>query len=338
MSVEGSQHERTRPLVHDIPIGLKSSLADTSGVSYADFRATLEPRYARVWRDIALGWLVVAAVLVLVVVVAPTGWWGLPAAVAGGLVAGFTLAYLNNFFHEAAHFNLLPDRRWNDRATNAVIGWVFGSSIGTYRHVHFQHHRALGTTMDSENSYFDPLRIRYLVEGITGLKVLRTFRRYREAEQGGLTGTGANGAKTKSDRVQWLLIGALANLAVLALLLLWGGSWPAAVTWFGAVLVVFPFFVSLRQLLEHRAEDAVATIDYRYVDMGAVDRMFGVGPVASTLGSAGFNRHALHHWEPQISYTRLADLERYLNDTEMASMLDERRTTYARTFVRLLEL
>ena len=26
-------------------------------------------------------------------------------------------------------------------------------------------------------------------------------------------------------------------------------------------------------------------------------------------GERGFNRHAIHHWEPQLSYTRLADLE-----------------------------
>jgi fatty acid desaturase len=337
MSVEGSHSVKSRPLVHDLPVNLKSGLIDNAGVSYSEFRATLTPRYARVWRDIMLGWLVVAGVLVLVAVLAPHGWWGLPVAVAGGVVAGYALAFINNFFHEAAHYNLLPNRTWNDRATNAVIGWVFGSSIGSYRPVHFQHHRALGTTMDSENSYFDPLRTRYLVEGITGLKLLRTFRRYQEADSESSLRAGAHADAAKNDRLLWVAIGGLLNLVVLGLLLFWGRSWPAAVTWCCAVLMTFPFFVSLRQLLEHRAEEASASVDYRLVDMGAVDRMFGVGPVASTLGSAGFNRHALHHWDQQLSYTRLADLERFLNDTEMAPLLDARRTTYAKTFKRLFE-
>ena len=96
---------------------------------------------------------------------------------------GYLLAYLNNFFHEAAHHNLLPVARANDIATNVVMGWLFGSSIQQYRKIHFQHHRALGTTMDSENSYFDPLRLRYMAEGLLGLKVLRTLRRYRQMER-----------------------------------------------------------------------------------------------------------------------------------------------------------
>src|SRR6516165_10814442 len=68
MSVEGSHSVQSRPLVHDLPVNLKSSRIDSECVSYSEFRATLTPRYARVWRDIMLGWLVVAGVLVLVTV------------------------------------------------------------------------------------------------------------------------------------------------------------------------------------------------------------------------------------------------------------------------------
>ena len=81
--------------------------------------------------------------------------------------------------------------------------------------------------------------------------------------------------------------------------------------------MVFPFLASLRTLLEHRAEDADPRANYAEVDQGPVNRLFGSGPLASTLGSAGFNRHALHHWEPQISYTRLKDIEAYLLRTEV---------------------
>jgi fatty acid desaturase len=254
------------------------------------------------------------------------------------LVLGYTIAFINNFFHESTHYNVAPGRDRNDLVTNALMGWLFGSSIGLYRQIHFQHHRALGTTMDSENSYFDPLRVRYLVEGLTGLKVLRTLRRYSEVET-----TREDPAKPEArtplhrERLTWMAIAAAVNGAVVLGLAV-TGHWPAAAAWALGELAVFPFFVSLRQTLEHRAEDAERGVNYRTVDHGAVNRLFGDGPMASTLGSAGFNRHALHHWEPQVSYTRLKDLERWLMDTRLAPAVHERQTSYARTFLRLLEL
>jgi hypothetical protein len=89
-------------------------------------------------------------------------------------------------------------------------------------------------------------------------------------------------------------------------------------------------------LLEHRAEDARADVDYRVTDHGAVSRMFGDSLVARTFGGAGFNRHLLHHWEPTVSYTRLAELERFLLDTDAAAVVQARRTTYGETLVRLM--
>jgi fatty acid desaturase len=208
------------------------------------------------------------------------------------------------------------------------MGWLFGSSIAGYRRVHLQHHRALGTTEDSENSYFDALRVRYLVSSLAGLRVLRVLRHRREVER--------RSEPAGGSRVLWLTVTAAVNLALAAGLWLLGAE-VAAVAWLLGLLVAFPFFVSLRQLLEHRSEDAQAAVDYRVVDHGAVNRLFGDGPVASTLGSAGFNRHALHHWEPTLSYTRLADVEEYLLRTPIAPAVRARQTTYRDTFLRLLE-
>jgi fatty acid desaturase len=245
-------------------------------------------------------------------------------------VIGYVIAFVNNFFHEAAHYNLAPGRRRNDLLTNALMSWLYGSSIGQYRGVHFQHHRALGTTMDSENSYFDPLNVRYLVEGLLGVKVLRTVRRHREVQ------SSWDAAPSGRSRLGWLAIAALVNGAIVIGLAL-SGAIAAAAAWVLGEIAFFPFFVSLRQTLEHRDEEASAEIDYTQVDMGATNRLFGDGPVASTLGSAGFNRHALHHWEPQVSCTRLRELERFLDGTKLHPYISERRTTYLDTLLRLLE-
>ena len=318
------------PPVHDIPIELKATLVDDEGVAYRDFRATLRPRWWAIWAQLAAGYAVLAAVVAGLSVWSPGGVVAVVAALAGGLLVGYTAAFINNFFHESAHYNLLPGRRGNDLVTNLLMAWLYGSSIDLYRRIHWQHHRALGTTMDSENTYFDPLGVRYVAEGLVGVKAARTVRRYREVEQQ------AAGSHLAGRRVGWLLLAAAVNLAIAAGLAI-AGAWAAAGAWILGELVFLPFFISLRQTLEHRDEDADPGTDYARVDMGATNRLFGDGPVANTFGSAGFNRHALHHWEPQVSCTRLRTLERYLARTELEPQLAQRRTTYREAFFRLLQ-
>lgn len=322
-------------LPNDIPVALKSVLVDDRGVSYREFRRTLTPRYWRIWLQIGLGWMVLAAIPAVLAVWNPEGFGNFAwSSILGAFAIGYVLAYLNNFFHEAAHHLLLPDRRRNDVATNLVLGSIFGSSIQRYRLTHWQHHRALGTTMDSEVSYFDPLSVSKMIEGLTGIRALRAMRRYRDVE----VTRNDDPAASDRGRLLWAAGTAALHMAIAAALWLGAGSAVAGLAWIAGVIVTFPFFIALRQTLEHRSEEASGRVDYHTVDQGATTRLFGDGPVACTLGSAGFNRHALHHWEPQLSYTRLKDLERYLRRTQIGEAIEARRTTYADTFVRLLEL
>ncbi|NNL65151.1 MAG: fatty acid desaturase, partial [Myxococcales bacterium] len=113
------------------------------------------------------------------------------------------------------------------------------------------------------------------------------------------------------------------------------GRWPLGLAWAAGVLVVLPFLSSVRQTLEHRSESARSDVDYATVDHGETNRLFGDGWLPALVGGAGFNRHLLHHWDPQLSYTRLPELEASLRDTELAERLAAGRTTYAETFSRL---
>jgi hypothetical protein len=101
---------------------------------------------------------------------------------------------------------------------------------------------------------------------------------------------------------------------------------------------VFPLLATLRQALEHRDDKARSDIDYAKTDQGAYTRLFGDGWFARTFGGAGFNRHLLHHWEPHVSYTRLADLERFLASTPIAAVMEMRRTSYGEAFRRLFSI
>jgi hypothetical protein len=101
---------------------------------------------------------------------------------------------------------------------------------------------------------------------------------------------------------------------------------------------VFPFLGAVRQLLEHRDDEADANIDYTQIAHGPFTRIFGSGPFSSTFGGAGFNRHLLHHWEPNVSYTNLSQLEEFLAGTEMQPTMNGRRATYSGVFLRFLAL
>ena len=129
---------------------------------------------------------------------------------------------------------------------------------------------------------------------------------------------------------------AILHLAIITTLYLTAGL-MAALSWIVTMAVVFPFFASVRQVLEHRAESANSAIDYGTTAHGETHRMFGTGLLASTLGGAGFNRHLLHHWDPSVSYTRLPEVERFILGSPSRSELQLHYTTYSKVFKALYE-
>jgi fatty acid desaturase len=320
-SVRHTTHEE-----HAIPLDLagirRDSLVSRAGVRYHDFKRSLIPRYRRVWFELLCG----HATLILTTAGIVTAYRYRPSLAAlivviGATSYGYALAFIVLFFHEAAHYNLARDRAHNDRLANVFIGLFLGQTVGAYRLTHFNHHRYLGTPDDSEHSYFDPLNVTFIAESLTGIKTLKRLAGRNRAAGAGIDAL--------------MVLGSLLHLAIVAVALRLG-YWPLAVAWAIAVVIVFPFLAATRQLLEHRGEHATPETNYSVVPHGAVNRMFGSGPVASTLGGAGFNRHMLHHWEPQISCTRLRDLERFLRDTAAAHVLEQGTTSYGSTFLQLL--
>lgn len=308
---------------------LRQRLVAETGSDYLRFIAGLSPRYPRAWAEIALGYAFLA--LVLAAVGLPSS---LPARILailpGAVAVGYGVAYLQLFLHEAAHYNLARDRWRNDWLCDALISWQVGTTVGRYRPIHFAHHRHLGTRQDTENSYFRPLAPGLLLATLTGVHALRILaNRDRQLDrQPGAAGVGA-GSSSGALLRGLLLHGLVAALAFAV------SGWPAAAAWVLGVGAFFPVFATLRQLLEHRSTTADPAADYFAGDHGAVTRMFGGGPLASTFGGAGFNRHLLHHWEPQVSCTRLPDLEAYLRGTCAAPVMAARTTSYAATFAAL---
>jgi fatty acid desaturase len=307
---------------------LRPMIVNSAGVQYVDFIKTLSPRYSRLYLDIALGYAALVATCVLVVALPANGI--LPAWIAaalGALSVGFWIAYLQLFIHEGAHFNFSPDRARSDMLCNLLIAWMIGTSVQKYRIIHFQHHRALGSVEDSEMTYFFPLNLLFIVKGLLGIRVLEVLVSRRTLQ--------AKKETVRDDSWKYVgLAGLAAHIVILAATYVFGSIWLSR-AWVAGVGFIFPFFGALRQLLEHRDERADARANYFETDHGACTRMFGTNVFSSIFGGAGFNRHLLHHWEPSISYTNLPELEAYLLDTDVAPLIEMRRSSYFKTFASL---
>jgi fatty acid desaturase len=294
---------------------------------YSAFRKSLPPRYGVVWRDIVAGYVLVATTVAAVVVAErklATPWALLVVPIASGLL-GLAFHFIGLFLHEAAHGGLATKRPTNDRLCNLVVGPLVGSDIRSYRPVHLAHHGYIGTTADTERTYFNDLNVRFIVESLTGIRALRVLLLRHAVRES---------RPSEPRRLGVAATAALFHLVVVVTLVLTGAIW-AAITWVLALAAWFPFLGSLRQLLEHRADWADAAVDYAEHDHGAFTRVFA--PHYTRLfGGAGFDRHLLHHWEPTLSYTRLPDMERYLVASPVGDVIQARRTTYLRAARKLM--
>jgi fatty acid desaturase len=129
---------------------------------------------------------------------------------------------------------------------------------------------------------------------------------------------------------------ALLHVVVLAALVI-SGQYPAAVSWLLAVLGIFPFFAMVRPVLEHRRLEAGCDVDFTTQLHGAVIRTFGNGMFARAFGAAGFNQHLMHHWDPTVSYTRLADMEQFMLRTPLAAEVTASYATYGQTALAMVK-
>lgn len=310
---------------------LRPLIVNSAGVRYLDFIKTLTPRYGRLFLDIALGYAILIAICALVVILPRVG--AMPGFVAASLGAGFIgfwIAYLVLFIHEGAHFNFNADRRRSDFLCNLLIAWIMGTSVQRYRIVHFQHHRALGSVEDSEITYFSPLNLVFVVKGLLGIRVLEVLASRRKLR--------AKEKITRDDSGEYVrFAGPAVHVLILTATYISGSIW-LTLAWVAGLGTIFPFFGALRQLLEHRDERADACTNYFETAHGAYTRIFGTDIFSSIFGGAGFNRHLLHHWEPSISCTNLPQVETFLLDTDVAGLIEMRRSSYFKILYRLFHV
>jgi fatty acid desaturase len=307
-------------------------LRSRDGQTWSEIRRSHAPRWRMVWLDLTLRYLLLALGYALACLVAARfgNVVGLLLAPVGGLWMGLWFASIVLFMHEAAHYNLHPEKDKNDRLANAVVCILVGDEIKHYRALHWKHHLYLGDTNDTEISYHWAPSARFFIETLLGVHALRVFKAHRNAGRDTAT------ARQVRGRDWTALARGLALHGVVLLGPVLAGLWSVAVAWLVAVFLAFPFLSALRQQLEHRSPEASGSIDYSKVPHGAVNRMFAPTLLARAFGSVGFRRHLLHHWDPATSYTRFDELEGFLMASEFAPMIDDARTTYLAVWQLLL--
>lgn len=313
---------------------LKINLSDKEGFNYINFKKKLTPFYKKVWIDIAGGWLsliVINCISFFLIPATKSISFKIIIALLSSIIVGYIIAYLTNFFHEAAHFNIAKNKKHNDLLANIFVGILLGQSIKYYRIIHWEHHKNLGTPNDTETSYFESLNIKFILASLAGIRVLQIMLKRNNFI---ITESKKDIDAIKKEAFTQLLAGVIFHVLVLMLMVIFKQWWLMAI-WVVAFGCFYPLFNSLRQLLEHRDDTASKNISYKTTQHGKLNRLFGNNFFDKTFGSAGFNKHLLHHLEPMISYTRLNELETFLKETILSKHLQNKRTSYVETFLKL---
>lgn len=305
-----------------------TEVTDMQGKTYASYRKELLPDYNLVKRDIIAGYVCLLMILSAAIILKHFNIFYFPFLLIGGFLIGYCLGYLHLFIHEAAHYNIHPDRNINDKISDFSLGVFFGITVKNYRKIHWLHHQHLGTVSDTEHTYYNKLNILFLLKSITGLQAFNVIIDRAK--------TSTNN-KTSGKNIFYMLYVFLFHTILLCALYFFSG-WIVVIMWVVGLVCFFPFFAALRQLLEHRDKNAPDKIDFLQNDHGKINRLFGNNFFDKSFGAAGFNKHLIHHWDPVISYTRLKDVEIFLlNSPATSEKIQQYKTGYLKTFFSLFK-
>ena len=239
----------------------------------------------------------------------------------------FWFASYLNFFHESSHYNLHHNKKINDMLATFLFSLFNGQDIKNLRITHWQHHKYLGATHDTENSYSEPLSFSQIIKV---LLFIFTFQKILIRN---------NYLKTSKKKIfsKLFFISIFFHLGVTTLIIFVFGYFTAVV-WVYTFLTGVPLFFKIRQTLEHRNVDHDKTKSFINIDHGPINRLFKSNFFSRFFGSAGFNKHLLHHWDPSLSYTNFREFENFLLKTKLKEQILNSKSNYNKIFSNLIYL
>jgi fatty acid desaturase len=203
-----------------------------------------------------------------------------------------------------------------------------GSLLNEYRVKHWQHHKNLGKTSDPENSYFKGLNLKNI---LGYLFLLHIFEKIFFV----LTRTKPYTKILSKNYFVILLFISIHSLNLISIFLY--TNLIGSIIYLLSFFVCFPFFAVIRQTLEHRSDDADDHVNYTFENHGESNRLFNNNFFSRFFGAAGFNKHLLHHLNPNISYTIFDNFEKKLNqESRFQILLQQSRSSYGETLYKMI--
>lgn len=264
-------------------------------------------RPARMFTDLALGWIAIAAAFGFVS--HWQTWWGYVVAV---LVIGAAQYALFIMGHDAIHYTLHPQREVNDNVSKWLIHGPMCMGFEDGRRSHLKHHRLLGTAEDPDRYIHrlsdknSPLSFLLFCSGLatfgkTVLKVTPFGKLLESGNKAAVEGV----AKPSGVLLVYFRdrIPAIIAQLILIGIIMWIGlpSWAYFVLWIAPIY----FFVFLPDEIRAFCDHAVKDIDD---DRADPERLISYHPPlveALFLAPHNMHFHAEHHLWPSIPYYNL---------------------------------
>lgn len=210
--------------------------------------------------------------------------------------------------HDASHFRLLSNRKWNDRLSNWLCAWPLLVSTEGYRHNHLAHHFHLNTDDDpdwtrkdgKEDWRFPKTKRAFLLlllRELCGGGFLEAVKSIRD-----LSGTKLRAAKDKPPAWQ-----RVAYFGVVAALVTWAGLWvPVLLLWFLPAFTLLTVILRIRSIAEHFGVEGENHLNMSRNTHTRWWERFLFAP-----HNSGY--HLDHHLFPSVPFYNLPRLHKLLN-------------------------
>ena len=239
--------------------------------------------------------------------------WAPVIALLAIIVIGSRQFALTILMHDAAHYALLPDKKFNDVVANWFCGYpVLGHTQG-YRKVHFKHHQHTEQDADPDlwlsRRYPIPASslVRKFMRDLTGIAGFRrvyqtiasAFRIPTGSEQSGFFSREISGF----TRISGFIAANLVIFLLMSLINPWYYLW----FWWVPFLTWYSFIYRLRHIAEHAMVPAESHMN--------VARTTKVSPlIAWSFAPFHVNYHAEHHLFPAAPWYSLPKLHQKLEE------------------------
>jgi len=299
------------------------NLSNDNNLSYDDFRKTLKIKYKTILFDLCLIVSMIISGFFLfenLKSISQTLYF-----ISHFVWNSFWFASYLNFFHESAHFNLHHNRKINDMLADFFFSVFNGQDVKNLRITHWQHHKYLGTINDTENSYSEPLSLRQFIRILFFIYLFEKILSRNKFLK-----------KSNKKLLNKFFVSAIFFHLIILIILVLVFDYFTAGVWVYTFLTGVPLIFKIRQTLEHRNLEHLKNKSFKNSNHGPTNRLFKSNFFSRFFGSAGFNKHLLHHWDPSISYTNFKEFENFILKTKLKDEILNNKSSYKDIFSRLI--